>query len=480
MSGEKENRTELICGLPMFAASDPDALEREKDELRELEQSGLARRWWGYFSKTGPGFLQSAFTLGSGTAVSSLYLGAHYQYSMLWIQPLAMIVGIVMLAAASHQTLSTCMRPFDAMRRYIHPALAWTWAIGTLVATVVWHLPQYALAAGVTEDMISVVTGWSPDGAARTLLLLAIGLAVLAVSTAITWNYGGGGRGVRFYETLLKIFIAATVIAFAVVVLRSAITGRIEWGRLFKGFLPLYIPTDQAGVTKVMAAFSAAVGINMTFLFGYTLLARGWGREHRTLARFDLVTGMLIPYAIVTTLIIVSAGCTIYGTDFAPSDITPANAGMLIAATGVGPIVGRFVFGLGMLGMALTSITLQMLVAGFAACEMFGLEPGGRNYKLACLIPAPAFLGVILWQSMGTWVALPTSAFCLLLLPIPYIGWFVLHNSSRYLGKDRPSGVRALAWNLAMLVSVLITCTSVVYLVYTKWGPLVDMIGKLL
>ena len=127
----------------------------EEERLEELERQGLLKRWKGYFSLTGPGWLQSAFTLGSGSAVASLYLGAHYQYRLLWVQPLAMIVGIIMFMAAAHQTLSTGVRPFDAMRRFIHPWLAWAWAIATLVATFVFHLPQYALAAGVTEDMIA-------------------------------------------------------------------------------------------------------------------------------------------------------------------------------------------------------------------------------------------------------------------------------------------------------------------------------------
>jgi hypothetical protein len=63
----------------MFSASDPEALAREKADLQALEAKGLTKRWTGYFSKTGPGFLQSAFTLGSGSAISSLYLGSHYQ-----------------------------------------------------------------------------------------------------------------------------------------------------------------------------------------------------------------------------------------------------------------------------------------------------------------------------------------------------------------------------------------------------------------
>lgn len=464
---KKEKKIDLTRGLPMFKARDPALLAKEKAELTALATKGVGARWRDYLSRTGPGWMQSALTLGSGSAVASLYLGAQYQFKLLWVQPLAMAVGIVMLLAASHQTLSTGIRPFDAMRRFVHPSLAWAWAGATLIASFVFHLPQYALAAGVTEDMICAVSGWKPEEGARTLLLLGSGLLFLVLSTGIAWNYGSGLKGIRIFERTLKIFIWLIIAAFAVVVVNCSMAGRIEWGELFKGFLPLYFPTDSAGMVTIMGAFGAAVGINMTFLFGYSLLARGWGKEHRGLARFDLVTGMLLPYTLATSLMVIAAGCTLHGQEISGS-IEPARAGAMIGAAGVGPFAGRIVFGLGVLGMALTTITLQMLVVGFAVCEIFGIEPGGRRYKLACLIPAPAFLGVILWQSMGTWIALPAFAIGLLMLPIPYLGWLILQNSTRYLGSDKPRGGKAVCWNIALCCALAITLFSVFYTIWSK------------
>jgi manganese transport protein len=305
--------THEVKGLPMFTASAPEALAQEKAELAALDGKGTLRRWRGYASKTGPGWLQSALVLGSGSAMASLFAGAYLEYRLLWVQPLAMGLGIIMFAAMSYQTLSTGARPFYAMKRYIHPALAWSWVIGAMVATIIWHLPQYALAAGMTEDMIKVTTHWEPaSSAGRTALLLAIGVAVLAISTAVAWSYSSGRAGVRFYEKTLKRLVCMIMLTFLVVIVRRAIDGGVDWARVFKGFLPLYIPTDARGVSIVMAAFSASTGINATFLFPYTLLARGWGREHRGLSRFDLLTGMLLPFCIATSLMVIATGCTIY------------------------------------------------------------------------------------------------------------------------------------------------------------------------
>jgi manganese transport protein len=461
--------SDLEHGLPMFSAGDPQALAQEKAELAELAVKPVLARWFGYARKTGPGWLQSAMTLGGGSAASSLTIGALYGYKLLWVQPIAMILGIIMLSAMSYQTLSTQARPFGAMKKFVHPAVAWAWALATLAVTVIWHFPQYALAAGMTEDMIKTATRWAPvpETWGHTGLMLGIGVVILTISTIITWNYGSGWRGIRLYERALKVMVWIIVVSFAVVVVRAAVIGNIKWGELAEGLLPLYIPTDTAGVGAVLGAFGAAVGINMTFLYGYSLLARGWGREHRGLARFDLISGMLIPFVLATGLMAVAAAVTIHGSEDVGSRISPVAAAKMIAEAGVGEEIGHYIFGLGILGMVLSSVTTHMIVAGFAACEMFKIEPKGWKYKLACLIPGVGMLGVVLWQYMGFWVAVWTSAICGLMLPIAYIAFFVMQNRRGYLGADTPAGGRRWLWNIGMGLAILATLA---YLVYAAQG----------
>lgn len=458
----------LVRGLPMFTASEPQTLSKEKADLAELEKQNFPRRWHGYTKLTGPGYLQSALTLGGGSAVASLFAGSYLQYGLLWVQPFAMILGIIMLAAISHQTLSTGARPFSTIKIIFHPILAWIWAFGALSVTIIWHFPQYALAAGMTEDMIKAATGWHPSASEQVAVLISVGLVILVISTAITWNYGSGHKGVRFYERLLKGMVWMIIVTFAIVVIRRAIGGGIEWKKVLKGFLPLEIPTDKQGVSIVMAAFAAMVGINSTFIFPYTLLARGWGKEHCGLSRFDLITGMLLPFCLITSLIIIAAGCTIYDPTITDtSRLSPIEAASVLQSAGLSVFFSRIVFGLGIIGMTLTSITVHMLTCGFVACELFGVEPGGWRYKLACLLPIPGVSGVILWKYMGPWIAVPTSAVCGLLLPLAYTIFFILNNSNKYLGPDKFTGPRAVLWNLGMLIALLASVASVCYYIYS-------------
>ncbi len=473
MNGNNQHsHTTLAQGLRTFIASAPQAIAKEKAELSALEQKSFFKRWRGYFRMTGPGWMQSAMTLGGGSAMASLFAGAMLQYKLLWVQPLAMLLGVIMLSAISYQTLSTGARPFHAIREFVHPALAWAWVIITLLSTVIWHLPQYALAGGMSEDIIKVVTGWQPSSSQQNLLMVCLGSLFLAISITITWQYSSGHKGVRIYERTLKVMVWMIVIAFALVVLRGSLDHRIEWSKVLKGFLPLHIPTDPREVSVVMAGFGAAIGINMTFLFPYTLLARGWSKEHRALSRFDLITGMFFPYCIATALMIIATGCTIYDPELLTSGSTmlsPAKAAVMLEAAGLGTFFSRIVFSLGILGMVLSTITMQMLVCGFAACEAFGLEPGGWHHKLACLIPAPAVVGVLFWNRMGPWIAVPTTAICGLLLPVSYAAFFILNNSKKYLGENKPKGVKAVIWNAGMLTAIIVSAASSCYYLYTHF-----------
>ncbi|MEM7218696.1 MAG: divalent metal cation transporter [Pseudomonadota bacterium] len=416
---------------------------------------------WQSIRAGGPGWLQGAMTLGGGSAITSLTLGAAFGYEFLWVQPVAMLIGCVMLFALAHQTLSTGEAPFEAMRRHVSPTLAWLWGIAALASSVIWGFSHYPLAAGMLEEAVAVSAGLTVSGAARELYLFVLALLVWALCALTVWRYTNGGVGVRAFETAIKLLSALVIAAFAWVVLRAG--ERIDWGHVLAGFVPSSLPTTGFGVTTLMAALGTAVGINMTFVYGYTLLDRGWGRDERPLARIDIVLGLVLPYLLVTTLISVAAAGALHGDGDLASRISPARAGEMFVAAGLGEVAGRLIFPLGVLGMAVGSLVMHMLTCGAAAKAMLALNDDSLGYRLACLLPTPAVLGVFLWSSMGPYVILPTSAICGFLLPIAYVGWLLLNNRGAFLGNDMPTGARRIAYNAAMLACIALVAASVCY-----------------
>jgi Mn2+/Fe2+ NRAMP family transporter len=442
-------------------------LNNEAAQLQQLAARPALLRIPGYLRLSGPGWLQGAMTLGGGSAITSLTIGGVYGYELLWVQPLSMLIGCIMLFALSHQTLSTGIKPFAAMRDHVHPSLAWLWAISALLSSIIWGFSHYPLSAGMLEEIITVGTGFSlqeSGGIGRELYLFGLAVLVWALCATTAWRYGSGGRTVKIFEQSIKLLSMMIVLSFAWVVINASLNQQVDWSAVMAGYIPHSLPTDAAGVTTIMAALGTAVGINMTFVYGYTLLQRGWGREHRELARYDIIMGLVIPYVLVTGLISIAAAGAFYGSGLTiEGKISPTEAGHMFTAAGMGPLTGRLVFAFGILGMAVGSLVMHMLCCGAAASAMFGWKLNSRNYRLALLLPTPAVLGVFLWSSMGSYVVLPTSAICGLLLPVAYLGWFVLNNRRDYLGKDCPAGNKAMLYNGAMLLCIVTVLTSVCY-----------------
>jgi len=530
-----------------------EALRDEKAILRELEGKPFLSRLGGYLKLSGPGWLQSALTLGGGSLTGSLYLGVLAGFGLLWLQPFAMILGICSLAAIGYVTLLTGQRPFRAINRDINPALGWSWLIASMAANVIWVLPQYSLATAVVQQNLApnlLGPNSSFGDFNAKLLIVAI---IFVFSTAITWSYGSGHWGVRLYERILKLMVAAIVACFLGVVIKLGISEEgLDWGAMLAGFIPdvstLFTPAAAFrplldtldGAAKgywsghivatqrdvLMTAFATAVGINMTFLLPYSMLGRGWGREHRGLAIFDLATGMFIPFFLATTCVVVAAAARFHAvpqpglvaeatdgetatakqkSEYAallsnrpseagePTDAERQLAAMLVtrdaqALAGsldrlLGRQVAHVVFGLGVLGMALSTITLLMLVAGFVTCEVLDRPPTGWPLRLGSLFAGTGVLGPFLFVGDAAfWLAVTMSVLALTLLPIAYLTFLLMMNSSRLLGDERPRGGTRVAINLVLGVSTAVAFFASGWAIVSKvgYGGLGIIVGSFL
>jgi len=82
-------------------------IERDRALIVSARARGRLATLGAYVRLSGPGWLQSAVTLGGGSLSSCMYLGVLVGFSFLWLQPVAMAAGIVMLSAIAYVTLST-------------------------------------------------------------------------------------------------------------------------------------------------------------------------------------------------------------------------------------------------------------------------------------------------------------------------------------------------------------------------------------
>ena len=524
------------------------SIENEKKYLAQAEASGLFSKLGAYTKLSGPGWLQSAITLGGGSLASSLFLGVLAGYSLLWLQPMAIVLGIIMLSAISHVTLSTGQSPFTSINNEINPVLGWGWAIATIMANIVWCLPQFSLGtAAVTQNLIPAL-----NNTGGKVLICAF---ILTIAFLVVRAYDKGSTGVKIFDWVLKIMVGVVVISFFGVVIKLSTSGEADWGSILAGFVPDFSLFNSPAETYnpflegtgefrsfweskivglqqdvMISAAATAVGINMTFFMPFVLLRRKWGREHRGLAKFDLWTALLIPYVIATSCVVIAAGTRFNGkpesafnsegqvhanlekgylelatararlewTDDEYNALAPIQqeavldslplpdrqlAAMLVKRDAFNlaesleslfesKAFSHYVFGIGVLGMALSTIIILMTINGHAICEVLGKPHSGSPFLGGAILAGLGVLGPFFWQDAAFWLAVPTSILGFTLIPVAYLSFFLLMNNIQVLGRERPQGTSRLIWNLFMLLALGLMGTAAMYVAWNKsWGP---------
>ncbi|MEC8013417.1 MAG: divalent metal cation transporter [Verrucomicrobiota bacterium] len=525
------------------------SIEQQGKYLQEAEAKGLGSRLWAYSKLSGPGWLQSAITLGGGSLASSLFLGVLAGYSLLWLQPVAILLGIIMLSSVTHVTLSTGQSPFVSINKEINPVLGWGWAIATIMANVVWCLPQFSLGtAAITQNLLPTLD--------TTLGKTIACLLILTIAIAVVWAYDRGSKGVKIFDWILKIMVGLVVVSFFGVVIKLGGSGQLDWPSILRGFVPnlsmLHEPAEvyevflsNAGDFRnfweariigmqrdvMISAAATAVGINMTFFMPFVLLRRKWGRSHRGLAKFDLWTALLIPYVIATTCVVIAAGSRFNGkpesaysnyeekilhenlqgqysnliTERAKEELGFENfnqlapiqqdkilaelpeadkqlAAMLVKrdsynlADSLEGLFGNkafshYIFGLGVLGMAISTIIILMTINGHAVCEIMGKPHKGPTFIVGALIAGIGVIGPFVWSDTLFWLAVPTSILGFTLIPVAYLSFFLLINNKSILGRERPTGAKRIIGNAFMLLALLVMGSSAFYVAWNKsWG----------
>lgn len=544
--------------------SDNDAkLEANRQLLVDANEKGGASKLMAFIRLSGPGWLQSAITLGGGSLGGALFLGVLGGFAFMWLQPLAMIMGVIMLSAIGYVTLSTGERPFQAINKHINPVLGWGWIVATLMANCVWSLPQFNLATVATrQNLAPGIFGAEAMGDVPAKLIICLVITVICV--AFVWSYDSGGKGVKVFDLLLKGVVGLIVLSFFGVVIKLSMSKEgLEWGKILGNLIPDLsllskpAPTydeflksvDPAYLafwtTKIVdmqrsvmiSAAATAVGINMTFLLPYSMLKRKWDKDFRGLAIFDLSTGLFVPFILVTGCIVIvsasrfhtkpSGGVLASIVDSGKKDkdgkaimklkangnavarvkkemggdafekLKPEEqkaridglpeadkklSSMLVKrssgalAKSLEPLTGKtfshYVFGFGVVGMAVSSIIILMLINGFVMCEILDKPLAGWTFKLGALMPLVGILGPFVWGEFGFWLVVPTSNFGMVLLPVAYFTFFLMMNSKSLMKDKMPTGVSRIVWNVLMLIAAGLATFGSLFSLYSNLGKL--------
>ncbi|MDA7881186.1 divalent metal cation transporter [Akkermansiaceae bacterium] len=509
--------------------SEKDQYQRELDVIESVKDKGPAGKFLGYAKISGPGWLQGAITLGGGSLAGALYLGVIAGYGLMWLQPLAMICGIIMLSAIAYVTLSTEQRPFGSINRNISPLLGWSWLIATIMANIVWTMPQFSLGTAAIQQNLGILGG---DTGQMIIIVLLLGIGLF-----VNYLYQAGGQGAKAFDLIIKIMVGLIVLSFIAVVVTLTANGAVPWGQIISGLIPDFsLLTKPSGAYSeliaassnadawtakladqqrdiIIAAFGTAVGINMTWLLPYSLLKKRWGQKHRGLSIVDLSIGLFIPFFLATACVVIASASAFHtkandlrdadgnyteaalvqieaGTKFlkAPNDADKDLAAMTISRDAnalaitlepfAGPAISQKIFGLGVLGMAVSTIIILMLINGLAfqellagkAADAAGFEPSKSIFYLGCGISglAGACYPMFWTGASKAALAVPTSVIGGSLIPIAYFTFFLMMNSKRVLGDKLPRGKARIIWNTLMIFATSVATIGSVWVLNGK------------
>jgi manganese transport protein len=445
-------------------------------DLSGLAGKPLGERLLGYMKLTGPGYMQSAMTLGGGSIASCAALGSLFGYKYLWVQVVAMVFGFFVLANVAKQTTHNGERSYQVFWRELHPILAIILGASALIATILWHIPQYSLTVNGVITLADGVSLPLDNMVGR----VGAGLVVLGLATSVVYLYHSGVKGLRVYERIVKTLVWGIVLAFGIVV----VTGEsVAWDRFFAGVTGVTFLRDfmanglqEAAIIPVVGALAAAVGINMIFLYPYSILEKGWGKEHKELAYFDLLSGMALPFIVGTCLMIVAVAKTI-GPDagLVGEGVRDIRQILPVVTPALGETLGRLIIGGGIIGIGFSTIITHMLALGFIGCEMFGFSHEGRAKWWFSLVPAVGVVGAIIPFPVP--LAITASTLALPLMPVTVLCFLVLLNKRSYMGDAMPTGGVRVFWNAILIAAVLFMTGAAKFALEANWVKLKGLLG---
>lgn len=453
--GEAEGAVVDPVDYPIAQKIPREVLDAEAARLTDLAGAPIHRRVSGYARLAGPGFMGAALTLGAGTLTSSMLSGAAFGYRTLWLIWLSCGLGLFMMAAMARFTCKGGFRVIQVQNRrhsWLIGSLM-TALVGTAAVAVIFNFGQVALGTHLIESL-APFAGFAFPAEYNWVVYVA-------VTSWLILSYGRrGGAGTRLVEWVMKAGIGVMIVAFGAVLL---VVG-VDWGAAARGAFVPWLPGGGEGLDLFIASSAAAVGVMDWVFFNYAGLGRGWGRNHESLARFDLFAGLFLPFVLINFLVIGVFAATLF-----PQGITPESAPELAAALMplLGPTWSQILFYVGFLAVPITTTVGMSLAGAMAIHEAFGWEPDTSSWRwrISALLPQIAFLAA--WNARPVWLVIAIAAF--LSLANNVVGWsmYLLLNDREVLGADRS---KSYLWNLGILLQVTLLNGIAITWVFNRLG----------
>ena len=394
----------------------------------------LSSRWIAFFAVLGPGLVVMLADTDVGSVITAAQSGAQWGYRLLLWQLLLVPVLYVAQELTVRLGIFTGKGHGELIREHFGPGWAWLSASGLAVASAGAIITEFSGVAGVGELF----------GVPRLIsLALAAGFLLLVVWT-------GSYRRVERVAILLGLF----ELAFVWVALRAPLHGAQVARQMFA------MPLHSGDYWYLVAANIGAVIMPWMVFYQQSAVAdKGLQPQQYAAARWDTALGALITQVVMAAVLVVAAATLWAGHHSAPLNTVGQVAQALTPF--LGPLLGRTLFGLGMLGAAMVAAIVVALAAAWGFGEVTGYKHSLEHHPLEApwfyiVFSAGVIGGALIVALAPDLVALSVGVEVMNALLLPLVLGFLVALAMKALPPaHRPRGVY-----LAVVLAVVVLTSA--------------------
>ncbi|GAB7018593.1 NRAMP family divalent metal transporter [Halostagnicola bangensis] len=330
-----------------------------------------------FVRQLGPTWLAGAIAAGPATMASLLTAGASFGYALLWVVIVSAVLGTIGQYLAMRLGLLTEKGIIAVVEEHLGEFWAWVLLIDAVLAS---GLAQLVIMQTLADVSATMVGSAGLDAAADPRIWGVIWAIFLALTLA--------GGGYRFAEVGVKIIVSLVVLAF----IAAAFVVPIDTGAAVSGLQP-EIPAGVGGALVAAGVLGGAVHITLLTMQSYTMQARGWTRDDVSLARFDIISSMLVAFGIFSLAIFLVAASVLPETGLDPATITEIQA-----AEALGPVAGEYavwLFLLGLWGAAISTLGGNTIVPPYLLADKLGWEQSVEDSRFRAMIVVVALVSAL-------------------------------------------------------------------------------------
>lgn len=381
----------------------------------------------------GLGLLFATNIFGAGSVFILSEAGANYGFALLWVLPMALLVGLSMHEMSAR--LATIDRPLMVyIKDVIGETAAKPFAVGLSFIMQFWSVANYAIA-----------------GAA---LVYLTPLSNLYVGIVLTAAFGVALVELRLYERIEGVIAALALGIFAsylVIVLGL----ELPLEAVASGFVPSIV-SEFGYLTMIIALLGTTIYYPNFFIQTSMKSEKDWEAVSRY--RRDHTVGL------VTVVVLSAAVLTVAAMTIPEGELTLTAPGEPLAAALGSWALSVFVLGAG--AASFTSATGTLFGAGFIVPQAFGHDPDFGDYRFRGVVNALIVLSVLITVPILAFTGF-TPVYLAITMPavngvvgLPITAVALYAAVSRYFEPTRLEKAAFLAAVVLMFVSSALTADS--------------------